>query len=76
MHAGDVLHGVYYLTSQAIPGFQMVPADPETPSASGKKVYREKKNGEETPIFYVNEIYTHVYLYLSSINLVLYSLVC
>lgn len=35
MHAGDVLHGVYYLTSQAIPGFQMVPADPETPSASG-----------------------------------------
>lgn len=36
MHAGDVLHGVYYLTSQAIPGFQMVPADPETPSASGK----------------------------------------
>lgn len=26
-HAADVLHGVYYLTSQPIPGFEQIPAD-------------------------------------------------
>ncbi len=36
MHAADVLHGVYYLTSQPIPGFEMQMSDPETPCASGK----------------------------------------
>lgn len=35
MHAADVLQGVYYLTSQPIPGFEMQLSDPETPSASG-----------------------------------------
>lgn len=27
MHAADVLQGVYYLTSQPIPGFAQIPAD-------------------------------------------------
>lgn len=27
MHAADVLHGVYYLTSQPIPGFTQIPSD-------------------------------------------------
>lgn len=27
MHAADVLHGVYYLTSQPIPGFAQIPTD-------------------------------------------------
>ncbi|XP_035709060.1 cGMP-inhibited 3',5'-cyclic phosphodiesterase A isoform X4 [Folsomia candida] len=35
MHAADVLQGVFYFTTQAIPGFQMVPPDPDTPN-SGK----------------------------------------
>lgn len=27
MHAADVLHGVYYFTSQPIPGFSQIPAE-------------------------------------------------
>jgi len=33
MHAADVLQGVFYFTTQAIPGFQMIPPDPDTPNA-------------------------------------------
>ncbi|KAG7173828.1 cGMP-inhibited 3',5'-cyclic phosphodiesterase B-like [Homarus americanus] len=31
-HASDVLHAVYYLTSQPIPGFIMLPPEPDSPS--------------------------------------------
>lgn len=39
MHAADVLHGVYYFTSQPIPGFEMLMSDPETPCAAGKYIF-------------------------------------
>lgn len=33
IHAADVLHGVYYLTSQKIPGFAQISMDPKDSSA-------------------------------------------
>ncbi|CAG7834872.1 unnamed protein product [Allacma fusca] len=48
MHAADVLHGVYYLTSQPIPGFEMLLSDPETPYASDATGHRAWFNVEES----------------------------
>lgn len=36
IHATDVLHGVYYLTSQPIPGFQRVRLDGEKQGSSSE----------------------------------------
>lgn len=57
MHAADVLHAVYYLTSQPIPGFTQLPLEVESPppvqksetgSSSPGLVQRQSFNAEDT----------------------------
>lgn len=38
MHAADVLHGVYYLTSQQIPGFPQIPLDSDNSPAQKNSI--------------------------------------
>ncbi|XP_037793500.1 cGMP-inhibited 3',5'-cyclic phosphodiesterase A-like [Penaeus monodon] len=45
-HASDVLHSVYYLTSQPIPGFIMLP--PEPVCGSPRLVHRQSFTAEDT----------------------------
>ncbi|XP_071545342.1 cGMP-inhibited 3',5'-cyclic phosphodiesterase 3A-like isoform X2 [Panulirus ornatus] len=54
-HASDVLHAVYYLTSQPIPGFIMLPPEPDSPSGkhdeacgSPRLVHRQSFTAEDT----------------------------
>ncbi|XP_042870215.1 cGMP-inhibited 3',5'-cyclic phosphodiesterase B-like isoform X2 [Penaeus japonicus] len=54
-HASDVLHSVYYLTSQPIPGFIMLPPEPVSPTAkhdemcgSPRLIHRQSFTAEDT----------------------------
>nr|XP_045599718.1 cGMP-inhibited 3',5'-cyclic phosphodiesterase A-like isoform X2 [Procambarus clarkii] len=53
-HASDVLHAVYYLTSQPIPGFIMLPPDTDTSNrhdeamSSPRLVHRQSFTAEDT----------------------------
>nr|XP_053632453.1 cGMP-inhibited 3',5'-cyclic phosphodiesterase 3B-like isoform X3 [Cherax quadricarinatus] len=54
-HASDVLHAVYYLTSQPIPGFIMLPPETDSPSTrhdealgSPRLVHRQSFTAEDT----------------------------
>ncbi|XP_050707424.1 cGMP-inhibited 3',5'-cyclic phosphodiesterase 3A-like, partial [Eriocheir sinensis] len=55
-HASDVLHAVYYLTSQPIPGFIMLPPEPDSPAmlhngeacSSPRLVHRQSFTAEDT----------------------------
>ncbi|XP_047485832.1 cGMP-inhibited 3',5'-cyclic phosphodiesterase B-like isoform X2 [Penaeus chinensis] len=54
-HASDVLHSVYYLTSQPIPGFIMLPPEPVSPTdkhdevcGSPRLVHRQSFTAEDT----------------------------
>lgn len=56
MHAADVLQGVFYFTTQAIPGFQMFPPDPDTPNSGN--------NFTNLPICHVFLLITRNNIYL------------
>ncbi|ROT71013.1 putative cGMP-inhibited 3 [Penaeus vannamei] len=54
-HASDVLHSVYYLTSQPIPGFIMLPPEPVSPTdkhdevcGSPRLIHRQSFTAEDT----------------------------